>query len=55
MKDCVLYDRKCINCSECDYCDLDNEKICDNCCKCIDTKSDYNGVIIDDIVIPKDK
>ena len=53
MKDCVLYDRKCIDCKECDYCDLDGEKICDNCCKCIEVKSDYNAVIIDGIVVPK--
>ena len=31
MKECVLYDRECINCGECLHCDLDPEKICDNC------------------------
>ncbi len=30
-KMCVLYDRVCIGCGECDRCDLDPEKICDNC------------------------
>lgn len=47
---CVLYDRKCINCGECNMCDLDNTKICNNCCKCIDIDSDYISVNIDEII-----
>lgn len=47
---CVLYDRKCINCGECNMCDLDNTKICNNCCKCIDMDSDYISVNIDEII-----
>ena len=31
---CVLYDRECIGCLECDTCDLDPNKVCDNCGKC---------------------
>lgn len=38
--DCVLYDRKCTGCGECDRCDLDPEKICDNCGKCLDIRDD---------------
>ena len=34
-RECVLYDRDCIGCGECDRCDLDPEKICDNCMKCV--------------------
>ena len=34
-KRCVLYDRECIECGECNLCDLDPSKICDNCGKCI--------------------
>ena len=34
-KKCVLYDRDCIECGECDRCDLDPNKICDNCMKCV--------------------
>ena len=34
-KQCVLYDRECIGCGECDRCDLDPDKICDNCMKCV--------------------
>ena len=36
MKKCVLYDRECIDCNECNICDLDPNKICDNCGACID-------------------
>ena len=46
-KECVLYDRECINCGECDICDLDPKKICDNCGKCIESGNDYNIVDVD--------
>ena len=48
--ECVLKDRECIDCGECDVCDLDAAKICDNCCKCIDNEADYSSVYIDDII-----
>ena len=35
VKKCVLYDRECIEFGECNLCDLDPGKICDNCGKCI--------------------
>lgn len=38
---CVLYDRECINCGECDNCDLDSSKHCDNCGKCLNLTEDY--------------
>jgi hypothetical protein len=50
QNECVLKDRECIDCGECDVCDLDNSKICDNCCKCIDVEADFKGVYIDDII-----
>ena len=50
MKECVLYDRECINCGECDMCDLDPNKVCDNCGKCIDGVNDYNAVKITKII-----
>lgn len=50
MKECVLYDRECINCGECDMCDLDPNKVCDNCGKCIDGANDYNAVKITKII-----
>lgn len=50
-KECVLYDRECIDCGECMRCDLNPLKVCDNCGKCLDTDSDYNAVKIDKIVL----
>lgn len=51
MKPCVLYERECIDCNECERCDLDPEKICDNCCVCIATEGEYNEVIIDEMLM----
>ena len=48
--ECILMDRECIDCGQCDICDLDDTKICDDCCKCIDTDSDFKGVYIDNII-----
>lgn len=47
-KECVLYDRECIGCMECDTCDLDPLKICDNCGKCIEIQ-DVASIKIDKI------
>ena len=33
---CVLYERECIGCLECEACDLDPNKVCDNCGKCLE-------------------
>lgn len=49
QKQCVLYDRMCIGCGECDRCDLDPNKICDNCMKCIRGNEDYRAIAVDDI------
>ena len=46
---CVLYDRECIGCGECDRCDLDPEKICDNCMKCVQGEAEFRGIMIDGI------
>lgn len=50
--DCVLYERKCIGCRECDRCDLDPDKICDNCGKCLDIRDDavikIDAILYDD-------
>ena len=55
MKKCVLYDRECISCNECNVCDLDPNKICDNCEKCLALEdNDYKGVVIDEILSEKD-
>lgn len=46
-KECELYERECIDCGECEICDLDPKKLCDNCGNCLD--------IHDDAVIKIDK
>ncbi|MBQ9482406.1 MAG: hypothetical protein IJU84_09590 [Clostridia bacterium] len=52
-KRCVLYDRDCIDCMECEFCDLDPAKICDNCGKCLNIEGkEYNELKIDEIIIP---
>ena len=50
-RSCVLYDRECIGCGECDRCDLDPEKICDNCMKCVNGDAEYRSVSIDRIML----
>jgi hypothetical protein len=49
-KECVLNDRECDDCGECDICDLNPDKICDNCCVCIDKDADFNSIEIDEII-----
>lgn len=49
MKKCILYDRECIECDECNMCDLDLEKVCDNCGKCIEVDSDYAEIEIESV------
>lgn len=45
---CVLYDRDCIDCGECEFCDLDPTKLCDNCGKCLENLNmDYAAIKID--------
>ena len=53
-KECVLYDRECIDCGECNICDLDPLKICDNCGKCLDIKDDA-VIKIDKIIMEEEK
>ncbi|MFR1555188.1 MAG: hypothetical protein ACLSTV_11025 [Coriobacteriales bacterium] len=45
---CVLYERDCIGCMECETCDLDPGKVCDNCGKCLEFK-DVASIKIDKI------
>jgi len=49
---CVLEDRSCIECGECDRCDLDPTKQCDNCGQCIKfPDGDFAEIEIDDILV----
>lgn len=50
MRQCVLRDEICIECGQCNYCDLDPSKICDNCCSCIEGEAEYAEVLIDEII-----
>ena len=50
VKACVLHDRNCINCGECEICDLDSNKKCDNCGKCIKSDSDFTAIKITKII-----
>ena len=47
MSKCILYDRECIDCGECDMCELDPQKSCDNCMKCVKGDAEYRAVYID--------
>ena len=51
MKECVLEEKMCINCGECDLCDLDKNKKCDNCGKCIESSAESRAIQIDDVII----
>lgn len=51
---CVLYDRECIGCLECEICDLDPKKVCDNCGKCIEM-DDVASIKIDKIYMNPDE
>ena len=53
-KECVLYDRICIGCGECDRCDLDPQKICDNCMKCVRGEAEYRAVKLDGFKLAKE-
>lgn len=49
-KKCDLYDRECMACGECGVCDLNPEKTCDNCMKCVaKSDADYLAIEIDRI------
>ncbi len=45
---CLFYDRECIGCGEC-RCDLDPDKVCDNCMQCVLGSADYRSILIDGI------
>ena len=54
---CVLYDRLCIDCGECDRCELDPKKICDNYMKCVTEDAAYRSILVEKPRIrpPKDE
>lgn len=52
MRACVLHEEKqCDGCGECNRCDLDPAKVCDNCCACIaQTEEAFARIQVADIV-----
>ena len=56
MKKCIFDENKeCNLCNECNICDLDSNKICDNCGKCIDTNEEEHFFKIDNIYMFEDE
>ncbi len=54
FKECVLEKGKeCMECGSCNVCDLDVDKICDNCCRCLG-EADYSAVQITEIILPQE-
>ena len=51
MKECILEDKICTNCGECEICDLDENKKCDNCGKCIESSAESRAIEIEDILL----
>ena len=52
-QNCILYERECVGCLECETCDLDKNKICDNCGKCLNIQDDAI-IKIDKIIMEED-
>ncbi len=47
---CILYEDRpvCIHCGDC-RCELEPEKICDNCMRCVREEADFRSVLIDGV------
>lgn len=53
LKECVLEPGKeCTECGQCNICDFDKNKTCDNCCRCLG-EADYAAVKIMEIILPE--
>ena len=51
MRMCVLDEElQCVECGECSRCDLNAEKTCDNCMKCVNSGADYLAIEIDEVI-----
>lgn len=55
-KKCIIDNHKeCINCNECNVCDLNPNKICNNCMECLNINNyDYKEIHIDGIIDEED-
>ena len=47
---CILYEDRpvCIHCGDC-RCELEPDKICDNCMRCVREGADFRSVLIDGV------
>lgn len=54
VKKCILdEDKFCNECGDCDFCDLNPFKKCDNCGRCLeDGDKEYRELKIDSVVLP---
>lgn len=49
-KKCIFEEKECNDCGDC-KCDLNPQKVCDNCEKCLnETDAEYLEILIDDIM-----
>lgn len=51
-KHCILdEDSLCVDCGDCLVCDMDSEKLCDNCMRCVQkSNADYLAIEIDEVI-----
>ena len=51
-KECVLRPGEpCTDCGDCEMCDLEPNKVCDNCMRCLKfSDADYLAIEIDEII-----
>ncbi len=54
-KECILFERSCIDCGECSICDLDRNKKCNNCEKCLEQVEDYITVNLEEFIIVQEE
>ena len=49
---CILYEDRpvCIHCGDC-RCELEPDKVCDNCMRCLQEGSDFRSVLIDGVML----
>ena len=49
---CEIEERICTECGECDVCEQNPSKICDNCCECLnEPDTDFLAIEIEDILL----
>ena len=54
-KECVLYGGECKECGECEMCDLDTNKKCNNCGECINETEDFRSINVEEFIKERKK